>query len=400
MRAALATSATAIGTIARVPVRGMDSVELKYAAIELQRQIDQLTVQQARVMFEADRTHAWQGSGARSIADWLAGKTKSSYGAAKKKQKLGNSMNKNPKLDDAVTNGELSPDAATELADTIDNPPPGADPDELIDACKGATPNQARDAAERWKETHKAETEEAAEARRFAARSLRSTVPIDGQITITATMPTLQARQVLKVCSFLGGKPSATDTRSTAQRMCDGLILLADAYAKGEVRGGREKPTLLITIPIDSYTGNSNEPGVTDFGDRIPAHIVRRLADNANLQRVLITGSQILDLGRSERYATLDQYKALLARDGGCRVDDCNIPGAWCDIDHLIAWEHGGSSDLDNLGLLCTHHHHVKHLPGARVTGTIEEFWIHLPDGTTLHCPPANTHTRTTQAAA
>jgi hypothetical protein len=306
-------------------------------------------------------------------------------------------MKKSPKLEDAVGNGDLSPDAAGELSDAITNPPEGADPDELVDACKGASPREARDAAERWKELNKPETDEEAEARRFARRSLRSTAAVDGQITVTATMPVLQARQVLKVCSYLGGKPSDTDTRTTEQRMCDGLMLLADAYAKGEVRGGREKPTLLISIPADSMTGLSNEPGVTDFGDHIPAHIVRRLAENAHLQRILTTGSHILDLGRAVRYATDDQYKALLVRDGGCRQPHCHIPPAWCEADHLIAYEDGGTTDLDNLVLWCSHHHHVKHLPGTRIHGDAHDLWLELPDGHLIHCPP---RTRTTQAAA
>ncbi|MBI4934950.1 MAG: DUF222 domain-containing protein [Actinobacteria bacterium] len=397
MITALATSAVALGGVARASVIQLSVAELKVAAIELQRQIDQLTVQQARVLSEADQRQAWQGTGARNAADWLAGATKSSYGSAKRKQQLGEALSQSPDLSAAVDNGEVTPDAANELADAVLNPPAGADPGELVEACKGASPTEARDAARRWKEVHSEETPEQAEERRYQNRSLRHTEEVDGQITINATLPTLQARQVLKVCSFLGGKPSQTDTRSTAQRMCDGLILLADAYAKGEVRGGREKPTLLITFSADSFEGSSDEPGVTDFGDRIPAHIVRRLAEHAQLQRVLSTGSHILDLGRTERYATEQQYRALMALHGGCDWEGCHIPAAWCEVDHLVPWEEGGATDLDNLGLLCSHHHHEKHRPGVVVTGDASGYTITLVDGTVVRCGPRG---RTAQAAA
>ena len=80
---------------------------------------------------------------------------------------------------------------------------------------------------------------------------------------------------------------------------------------KGQVRGGREKPTLLITIDLDSFTGRGDHDGISDRGDRIPAHVVRRLADNATIQRVLTIGSRILDLGIDVRYATEQQYRAL-----------------------------------------------------------------------------------------
>jgi hypothetical protein len=397
MRSVLATSASAIQAIAATPVFGLDATDLKFSAIELQRQIDQLTSQQARVMFEADRTSAWKGSGARSMADWLAGKTKTSYGAAKKKQALGKAMNDSPDLKDAVDKGEVTPDAADQLLDAIENPPEGADPGDLIEACKGATPSEARDAAEKWRETYRAETEEQAEARRFANRGLRSTPAIDGQITITVTAPEVHARQVLSACSFLGGEPSATDTRTTAQRMCDGLLLLADAFAKGEVRGGREQPTILITIDADAFAGNTDEPGVTSFGDRVPAHVVRMLAENAILRRVVIAGSVVLDMGRQVRRATHDQYLALVARDGGCRLPECSIPASWCEVDHLVDDIFGGPTDLSNLVLWCSYHHHLRHLPGAKVIGDAHDLWLQRPDGTKVHCPPKR---RTEKAAA
>jgi len=189
------------------------------------------------------------------------------------------------------------------------------------------------------------------------------------------------------VLSFLGGKPSRDDDRTTPQRLADGLIALCHAFAKGEVKGGNEKPTIVIRIDADDYTGtNPNGVGVTDHGDLIPAHIVRQLAQDADLRLLLTRGNDILWLGRSERYATKAQYLALLARDGECRWPGCHIPGAWCDADHLIAWEDGGLTDLDNLELLCRHHHTMKHAPGVRITGTADDFTVHLANGTAVRC--------------
>ena len=51
---------------------------LSNTLIGLQRHIDRITVHQAKVLHEAERIRAWEGTGARHIADWLAGKTKSS----------------------------------------------------------------------------------------------------------------------------------------------------------------------------------------------------------------------------------------------------------------------------------------------------------------------------------
>lgn len=193
-------------------------------------------------------------------------------------------------------------------------------------------------------------------------------------------------------------KGCESDLRTTEQRLADGLVQLCDAYAKGQVTGGRERATILITIPVDGFTGDSDEAGTTAHGDRIPAHIVRRLAENANLQRIMQSGSRILDLGRSVRYASDDHYKALVARDGGCRWPGCHIPAAWCEIDHLTAYTEGGPTDLDNLAMWCSHHHHEKHRSGVKVHGNTHNLRLTLANGSIIDCPTQ--HQRRTPAAA
>lgn len=369
----------------------LDDDLLRTATLRLQQHIDRVTVAQAQLLSEIERRKAFLGTGARGAADWLAGKSKSSYGAAKKKSRLGKALDANPDLKDAVDKGDVSPDSAEAVADAVTNRPKNATDDDvkdLIDAVKGADPKEAKEAADLWSQLLSQETEEEAEERRYQARSVRSSQASDGMVTTTIKLPTLESRMVMNAISHVAGKPSESDPRTTEQRLADGLIGLADAYAKGQVNGGREKPTIIITIPVDGYTGDSDEPGYTAQGDRIPAHVVRRLAERADLQRLMMAGSHVLDLGRKVRFATDEQYKALLARDGMCRVEECHIPGAWCDVDHFIDWDHLGETSLDDLWFLCPHHHTEKHRPGARVEGTVYDARIILADGTVLKCRP------------
>jgi hypothetical protein len=114
---------------------------------------------------------------------------------------------------------------------------------------------------------------------------------------------------------------------------------------------------------------------------------VRRLAEDARIQRVLTAGNEILNLGRSSRFATDAQWRALVLRDGGCRMPGCRAPAAWCDVDHLEAWDLGGLTDLDNLVLWCRHHHTEKHRPGVKVLGDAHDLRLQLADGTIIHCP-------------
>jgi len=360
--------------------------DLAGGSLALQRHIDRMKALHATVVNAADGAPVWQGTGARNMADWMAGATNTSYGDAASRVRLGEALDKSSDLADAVQKGEVSAATPETLHDAVTNPPANADVKDLIDAVKGAGPRDARAAAERFKEIHTAETDAQAEERRYQKRSVRSTPATDGMVSTTVTLPTLQSREFHNAISSVAGKPRETDTRTTEQRLADGLVQLCRAYAKGQVLGGREKPTILITIDALSFAGATNDPGTTAHGDRIPAHVVRHLAEHANLQRVLHAGALILDLGREVRYATEPQYRALVTRDGGCRWSGCHIPAAWCEVDHLQAYEDGGATDLDNLVLWCSHHHHEKHRPSVQVLGDVADLRLRLANGTVVDC--------------
>ena len=385
---AAAEAALALGR--GLPAAATDHRRLRASILAVHTAAAQLKVVEAELLAAAEAREAWVGTGARSMADWLAGKTNSSYGDAKRKAKLGSALGKNKKLKDAVDAGEVSPDAAEQLAGTINEPPSGADDrhlDELVDACKGASPKDARDAANLFATTFTPETDEEAADRRHRARSLNFGASEDGMVAIRGLLPSASADQVKK--SLLhAASPYEGDTRTIEQRLADGLTNLSTAYAKGEVTGGREAPQMNITMTEASRRGHSNEPAVTDLGTKIPPFEARRLAELAEIRRIVMAGSVIIDQGRTYRYATTQQYQALFARDRGCVWPGCNIPAAWCHADHIHEWEHGGLTDLNQMALLCPHHHTERHRPGVWIEGDATTWRIHLANGTVLDRKP------------
>jgi len=52
------------------------------------------------------------------------------------------------------------------------------------------------------------------------------------------------------------------------------------------------------------------------------------------------------------------------ARDTTCRAPRCTAPARSCDVDHTIDHADGGTTRHDNLGILCRHHHRLKHEGG------------------------------------
>jgi hypothetical protein len=58
--------------------------------------------------------------------------------------------------------------------------------------------------------------------------------------------------------------------------------------------------------------------------------------------------------------------RALAVRDGSCRFPGCERRH-YVDGHHIIPWSQGGETKLDNLVLLCRHHHRLVHEGGFSV---------------------------------
>ena len=93
---------------------------------------------------------------------------------------------------------------------------------------------------------------------------------------------------------------------------------------------------------------------------------VERLACCSDLYGAVFSrDGQPLWLGDRYRLASDAQWRALIVRDGGCV--GCGADPARCEAHHVVWRRNGGPTDIDNLVLLCRHHHHLVHDAGWRV---------------------------------
>ena len=102
------------------------------------------------------------------------------------------------------------------------------------------------------------------------------------------------------------------------------------------------------------------------LGQPLPAATLPAFLCDASFHAALVDTLGVpVDMGRATRSPTPAQRRALHVRDGGCVFPGCDAPTAWCDAHHIDEWERdGGSTDLDNLVLLCRRHHRVAHRNG------------------------------------
>ena len=119
---------------------------------------------------------------------------------------------------------------------------------------------------------------------------------------------------------------------------------------------------------------------VTETGVPLSAALARRLACDATLIPIVLgSASEPLDVGRATRLIPPALRRALIARDRGCAFPGCRRPPRWCEAHHIRYWSDGGATALDNLVLLCGHHHDVIHHGQWTVT---------ITNGRPLFTPP------------
>jgi hypothetical protein len=89
--------------------------------------------------------------------------------------------------------------------------------------------------------------------------------------------------------------------------------------------------------------------------------------DAVLIPAILNSVGMVEAMGRSTRAIPRRLRRALVARDRGCAFPGCDRPAGWCQGHHIVHWAHGGPTDLDNLVLVCAHHHRVIHHGGWAV---------------------------------
>ena len=152
--------------------------------------------------------------------------------------------------------------------------------------------------------------------------------------------------------------------RSFEQRNADALVHLITAHTEPSTGNETTEPqpqqtTIILTADYDTIVGQLKTANLID-GTPISIDEIRRLACEANILPAIFNNkAQPLYLGRSRRTHTKTQLLALYKRDKQCT--SCGIRATSCEVHHIQPWEHGGTTNIENLTLLCPTCHHQTH---------------------------------------
>ncbi|WP_425844342.1 DUF222 domain-containing protein [Agrococcus sp. TSP3-2-1] len=167
------------------------------------------------------------------------------------------------------------------------------------------------------------------------------------------------------------------DDRTPEQKGHDALIAAVTAYAASADAplAGGEPPVLTFVGTVEGYSAHVQGLASTDCtltiehtGSLVPIQGIDQLLCFADTHQLIVDEhGHPLWLGRAKRLFTRAQKRALAKRDKGCRVPGCGMPVAWCETHHIIPWQLGGKTDIDNGILVCSFHHHEIHAGRLRV---------------------------------
>ena len=351
---------------------GWPGVALSERLVELSVLQERVDAEWLRCAGQWDAARAWAEDGAVTASSWLASRTDVTRPNAVRKVRTARFAFAHAATGDALASGELSAANAETLAvlATRRRKTFVADEDVILEHAPKLSPDAFSLLLRKWREY--ADDEEATDekSKPFEERFFRITDTLGGAKVDGFLDPESAGlvRAALDAIDRPDAKGGSLAPRSRGQRYADALVDLARESLARAKRGGRFTPNIDAVLdvnrvaghePIDVF-GDRGVPGYRDAIGRRPVSraTIERLCCDPNIGRVIMRGeSVVLDVGRRSRTVNRAQWRALLRRDKQCRFPGCDRPAEWTDAHHLIHWLHGGTTDLDNLVLLCRYHH-------------------------------------------
>jgi hypothetical protein len=342
--------------------------------IQRRRVIDLQELAFAREAAEFAAGDAWDEDGSVSAIDWIRFNCHMTAGAAANAVAVGQALPRLPESHQAVVDCEIGFAHLAVMARTAEALGERFDEKVLIEKAKESSPGKFFYICHHARHAADPKTYAAKQAEQVEQRRLKLSTWMDGSLLISGQLDAVGGAAVLTALAPLARRSGAHDHRDQEQRNADALVELAS--------GGGSQAQIQVTSSLETLLALAGAPAAEmEHSLPVSSKTIERLACDSSIARVLLDSeSVVIDVGRSRRVVSEPGRRALAARDGSCRWPECDRPASRSAAHHVVHWIHGGSTDLDNLILLCHRHHWMVH----------EGSWqlVRGDDGRMLTVPP------------
>ena len=327
---------------------------------------------------EFDDRMGWAKWSCRSCAEWLAWRCGVSLSAAREKVRTAQALRSLPSIGAAFAEGRLSYSKVRALTRVVES----HDEDSLLEYALRATAAQVE---ERCRQIRNSRPQSASIAQRaWERRAL--TLWRDaarGVMRVSVEVPIEEGELIAQALdrAVAGGEAAEGiefDANAWRAQQADALVAIAKTYLGGGVAAaGSAADRYQVVVHVDE---KSLRGGIGRAD--LPVDTVKRLSCDGSVVTVTETESGApLDVGRKQRTVPTQMKRALWARDRGCSFPGCDRKH-YVDAHHIEHWADGGATSLDNLTLLCSHHHRLLHEGGFAIRRDANgDVYFRRPDG-------------------
>jgi HNH endonuclease len=328
----------------------------------------------------------WRAAGCSSSAQWLAQVSSSDYRTAARITKLGAQLGNLPALDEALGNGSLTLD---QVAAATPHATPETDA-ELARIAVGRPPTEIERIAHTMVPPKVADDQELYQRRALSMTWTRGRreLRFSGSLPLEQGVAFEQAIWSIAKPARAADKKAGQALREWRQYTADALVTLATRCGGGEDGVRRSPTTLIVHLSPD-------EPPQLEGAGPISPETAERLCCDSRRLTIKLSGRDLVH-SRVGRCASYPQRRALYKRSKHCQYPGCSAARE-LHSHHLIPVvpvELGGTTELENLILLCTRHHTLVHDHHIRTSGPGKDPVFTDRDGRAItahqpHAPPA-----------
>jgi hypothetical protein len=238
------------------------------------------------------------------------------------------------------------------------------------------------------------EAAEAAEDRRHARRYARATQTPDGMLALNALLTGLDQEIAQTAIDAFRTQDAEGENRTPEQRTADALVAALRAsldLGKAPTQHGL-RPHLILIAELPDFMSNHGT-GEAMWSGPILMDEIRRTSHDATVTHVLVDARSVpIEVSEGKRNVATGLWKALLARDRGCRWPGCQAPPAWCDAAHgHRPYRSNSRFNVSNAVLLCRRHHRKVDLGEWTIDIRGPDIAFIAPDGRRVESPPPET---------